>query len=114
VSRHKPTAAERAAAGVRLALMAKPDGPTPVRRVSWLLGPASPLADEPVSAADMRRLAKYARYRASDKGRARTVRYNCGPAGRAANEREYMKRLEARIADGPARLAALLAQLETA
>lgn len=101
------TPAMRAEAGKRLKLMAKPDGPTPVQRVSWSLGVEHPMTDEVVSPSDMRRLAKYARYRASEKGRARTTRYNSGLAGQQANYRESMKRLRARFADFRNRMAQL-------
>ena len=97
------TVADRAAAGVRLKLMKKPNGPTPPRRVSWMFGPTDPVTDEDVSPPDMRQLAKYARYRASEKGRARTERYNNGPAGQVANFREYMKKLRERCDSGRTR-----------
>jgi hypothetical protein len=77
-------------------------------------GPDTPLTDEEIMPSDMRRLARYARYRASAKGRARTERYNNGPAGQVANSRAYMKRLRARIADVPQRVETLLATFEAA
>jgi hypothetical protein len=100
------------AARLMLKLMDTPAGPTPTRRVSWT--PRGPESDEPISISDMRRLSKYARYRRSAKGQARMTRYNHGPAGQQANWREYMKRLQARIDAGPARIAQLQDQLNAA
>jgi hypothetical protein len=106
------TAAETEEARVWLQCANKPDGDTPPRRVSWALGPDTPMTDdESVTPADIRRLAVYARYRASAKGRARTYR---SPAGQRANYREYRKRLRAKIADAPRRGEALLATFEAA
>jgi hypothetical protein len=107
----KVSKAERIKAGERLKLRKKPDGPTPPRRVSWALGVENPMTDEEVSPADLRRLAKYARYRASEKGRARTARYKAGPACEIARHREGMKRLRASIARNRALVAQMSAEL---
>ena len=107
----KVSKAERIKAGERLKLRKKPDGPTPPRRVSWALGGPYLLTDEEVSPADLRRLAKYARYRASEKGRARTARYKAGPAGEIARWREDRKRLQARVAEKRALIAEMNAEI---
>jgi hypothetical protein len=110
----RATGAERAAAALHLKLLAQEPGPTPVRRVSWREEGAMrpfPVTDEEVSADDMRRLVKYARYNASDKGRARAAKYSQSPQRRAALWREYTKRLQARCDSAPARLAMLEARL---
>jgi hypothetical protein len=110
----RATGAERAAAALHLKLLAQEPGPMPVRRVSWREEGAMrpfPVTDEEVSADDMRRLVKYARYNASDKGRARAAKYSQSPQRRAALWREYTKRLQARCDSAPARLAMLEARL---
>jgi hypothetical protein len=62
-------------------------------------------------------LAKYVRYRTSEKGHARTERYNRGEAGQVAARRyrdtgvPYQRRLRARIRDNRNVLAQLTAKL---
>jgi hypothetical protein len=112
------TKADRAAAALTLKLLAQPPGPTPQRRLRWrqdgaALGqPVLEMAAAPPTPAEMRNLAKDARYNASEKGRARAARYLQSPQRQAAVRRQTVKRRQAADLRDDALLAALQVKLD--